>query len=82
MTPKTQTAPTLGAPDIAKAPKARILVVDDEIQVVHIFQDLLTQQGYEVESSENGDDAILKVTNGNFDLVLTDINLRAWTGSR
>jgi signal transduction histidine kinase/DNA-binding response OmpR family regulator len=57
------------------APKARILVVDDEVQVVHIFQDLLTQQGYEVESCDNGDDAILKVTTGGFDLVLTDINL-------
>jgi len=75
MTPNTQTAPSHGASEAAKQPKARILVVDDEIQVVHIFQDLLTQQGYEVESSENGDDAILKVTNGNFDLVLTDINL-------
>jgi signal transduction histidine kinase/DNA-binding response OmpR family regulator len=75
MIPNTQTAPSHGASEAAKVPKARILVVDDEIQVVHIFQDLLTQQGYEVESSENGDDAILKVTNGNFDLVLTDINL-------
>jgi signal transduction histidine kinase/DNA-binding response OmpR family regulator len=56
-------------------PKARILVVDDEDQVVQIFQDLLTQQGYEVVSSANGDDAIAKVTSGNFDLVLTDINL-------
>src|SRR5437667_4452147 len=63
------------APVAAETPKARILVVDDEVQVVHIFQDLLTQQGYLVESSDNGDDAILKVTTGKFDLVLTDINL-------
>lgn len=56
-------------------PKARILVVDDEVQVVHIFLDLLTQQGYQVESCDNGDDAILKVTTGKYDLVLTDINL-------
>ena len=55
--------------------KARILVVDDEDQVVQIFRDLLTQQGYEVVSSDNGDDAITKVTTGQFDLVLTDINL-------
>jgi signal transduction histidine kinase/DNA-binding response OmpR family regulator len=62
-------------PTTGVGPKARILVVDDEIQVVHIFQDLLTQQGYQVESCDNGDDAILKVTTGKFDLVLTDINL-------
>src|SRR5437667_302064 len=63
------------APIAAETPKARILVVDDEVQVVHIFQDLLTQQGYQVEACDNGDDAILKVTTGKFDLVLTDINL-------
>ncbi len=63
------------APSATETPRARILVVDDEVQVVHIFQDLLTQQGYQVEACDNGDDAILKVTTGKFDLVLTDINL-------
>ena len=62
-------------PPPAEAAKARILVVDDEEQVVAIFRDLLTQQGYEVTSSDNGDDAIAKVTAERFDLVLTDINL-------
>jgi len=56
-------------------PQPRILVVDDEPHVVQIFQDLLAQRGYEVVSSTNGDDAILKVTTEGFDLVLTDINL-------
>jgi len=56
-------------------PQPRILVVDDEPHVVQIFQDLLAQRGYEVVSSTNGDDAIVQVTTGHFDLVLTDINL-------
>ena len=59
----------------APRPQPRILVVDDEPHVVQIFQDLLAQRGYEVISSNNGDDAIVKVTTGHFDLVLTDINL-------
>src|SRR6266850_1190965 len=59
----------------APRPQPRILVVDDEPHVVQIFQDLLAQRGYEVVSSTNGDDAILKVTQESFDLVLTDINL-------
>jgi signal transduction histidine kinase/DNA-binding response OmpR family regulator len=66
---------TSTSPDPAAGQKARILVVDDEDQVVQIFRDLLTQQGYDVVSSDNGDDAITKVTTGKFDLVLTDINL-------
>ena len=65
------------ASTLAEEPRTqpRILVVDDEPHVVQIFQDLLAQRGYEVVSSTNGDDAIVKVTSGRFDLVLTDINL-------
>ena len=55
--------------------RPRILVVDDEPQVVQIFHELLAQRGYEVEVSSDGDDAIHRVTDGRFDLVLTDINL-------
>jgi signal transduction histidine kinase/DNA-binding response OmpR family regulator len=73
--PPTSPAPAGTTPEPADGRKARILVVDDEDQVVQIFKDLLTQQGYEVVSSHNGDDAITKVTTGRFDLVLTDINL-------
>ena len=69
--PAASAKPAEAAADL----KARILVVDDEEQVVQIFRDLLTQQGYQVESSDDGDDAIRKVTTGSFDLVLTDINL-------
>jgi len=67
-------------PQAEPAPRARILVVDDEDQVVQIFQDLLTQQGYEVVSCGNGEDAIQKVTSQKFDLVLTDINLPGTDG--
>jgi signal transduction histidine kinase/DNA-binding response OmpR family regulator len=55
--------------------RPRILVVDDEPQVVQIFHELLAQRGYDVEVSSDGDDAIHRVTDGRFDLVLTDINL-------
>jgi signal transduction histidine kinase/DNA-binding response OmpR family regulator len=67
-------------PKAEPAPRARILVVDDEDQVVQIFQDLLTQQGYEVVACGNGEDAIQKVTSQKFDLVLTDINLPGTDG--
>ncbi|HEV8128489.1 MAG TPA: ATP-binding protein [Candidatus Eisenbacteria bacterium] len=73
--PPTTPTPAGATPAPVEDRKARILVVDDEDQVVQIFRDLLTQQGYEVVSSDNGDDAITKVTTGRFDLVLTDINL-------
>ncbi len=74
-----EAAPGLGTLLSARIeePKAqpRILVVDDEPQVVQIFHELLAQRGYAVEVSSDGDDAIRRVTTGKFDLVLTDINL-------
>ena len=70
----------LTPPQADPSPRARILVVDDEDQVVQIFRDLLTQQGYEVVSCGNGDDAIARVTTQKFDLVLTDINLPGTDG--
>ncbi len=62
-----------GAAEYRERP--RILVVDDEPQVVQIFHELLVSRGYDVEVSHDGDDAIRRVTAGKFDLVLTDINL-------
>jgi signal transduction histidine kinase len=68
-------APGASAGAAAFRDRPRILVVDDEAQVVQIFQELLQQRGYDVEVSSDGDDAIHRVTDGRFDLVLTDINL-------
>lgn len=86
MSMRTTPNETAGAPGAAGAAGAvaaaarfrerpRILVVDDEPQVVQIFHELLAQRGYDVEVSHDGDDAIRRVTAGKFDLVLTDINL-------
>src|SRR5690242_21116867 len=38
----------------------RILVVDDSATERHMLKDLLTKAGYDVVSSENGEDAIVK----------------------
>jgi CheY-like chemotaxis protein len=80
MDPKPDIVETAGAAGTsaglaAYRERPRILVVDDEAQVVQIFHELLQQRGYEVEVSSDGDDAIHRVTDGRFDLVLTDINL-------
>jgi len=52
---------------------ARILVIEDEEAVRLVVTKLLTRQGHEVTTAENGDEGIAKVRAGNVDLVLTDI---------
>ncbi len=53
--------------------QATILVVDDELFFRKLYCDLLTEEGYQVEVCETGDDAINRMEQGSFDLVLTDM---------
>ena len=52
---------------------ARILVVDDEEDIVRIFRQFLEEQGYTVECSFNGREACERIRTGPYDLVITDM---------
>jgi len=52
--------------------KKRILWADDEIELLQSHILYLQTRGYEVETVTNGDDAIGKFAEGNFDIVLLD----------
>lgn len=51
----------------------RILVVDDEAQIRAMLTQMLEQEGYEVESAENGAEGLALVGKHTFDLVITDM---------
>ena len=51
----------------------RILVVDDEAQIRTMLTQLLEQEGYEVQTAENGEDGFNLVRKQVFDLVITDM---------
>jgi DNA-binding response OmpR family regulator len=53
----------------------KILVVDDEETVRDFCRTLLTEAGYQVEIAVNGLDALDKLKDSTFDLVITDINM-------
>jgi two-component system, NtrC family, response regulator len=57
------------------AAKARILVVDDEEGMCEFLQYLLEGEGYEVDVAHSGDQALAKVKDTSFDLVLADIRM-------
>jgi len=61
--------------------KARILVVDDEPEIAETLQDLLVFAGFDVETAENGKQAIdLLTTARHFDLVITDMKMPKMNG--
>jgi DNA-binding response OmpR family regulator len=52
--------------------KKRLLWADDEIDLLQSHILYLQSKGYEVETVTNGDDAISRFSEGNFDIVLLD----------
>jgi two-component system KDP operon response regulator KdpE len=54
---------------------ARILVVDDEPQIRRVMRTTLVARGYMVSTARNGEEALQKVRDERFDLVLLDINM-------
>ena len=58
----------------------RILLVEDEPGLVLTVSDLLTTEGYEVESAADGEMGLAMATEGKFDLVILDIMLPRKTG--
>ena len=54
---------------------ASILVVEDERAIQIALSGLLRREGYEVEVAGSGDEAIAKLEEGPYDLVLTDLAL-------
>ncbi len=61
--------------------KARLLIVDDEEQFVEAFSARLSMRNYEVTTSLTGEDAIEKITNYNFDVVILDVRLPGIEGT-
>jgi DNA-binding NtrC family response regulator len=60
--------------------KARIMVVDDEKGMCDFLRYLLEGEGYQVEHAHSGVDALAKLEQGPFQLVLADIKMPGMDG--
>lgn len=59
---------------------ARILVIEDEDDVRESYLDMFEFFGYEVDSAPNGREGVVKVTNNEYDIVITDLNMPEMDG--
>ena len=59
---------------------ARILVVDDEIDFLDIMSEFLEEEGYEVETAINGEEALKTLEKSSFNLLVSDINMPGMKG--
>ena len=81
----------VGAPDSAEARTVEpdsssilrgkeVLVVDDEIGITTWLVDLLATQGCQVETASNGDEALAKLRERAFDVILSDLRMPGLDG--
>src|SRR5258707_13459253 len=59
---------------------ARILVVDDEIEIMRALQRSLTAHGFEVFTAASGEEALEAITHYRPDLMLLDLGLPGMSG--
>jgi DNA-binding NtrC family response regulator len=60
--------------------KPNILVVDDEKDICMALNILLTKEGYTIKTAYNGEEAIERIKQENFDIVITDIKMEKMDG--
>ncbi|WP_050607286.1 response regulator transcription factor [Clostridium niameyense] len=58
----------------------KILIVDDDKPIVEFLNIFLTKEGYEVETAYNGREALEKINNEKFNLILMDIMMPKMDG--
>jgi len=67
-------AARLDAP-IKERPCVRLLIVDDDQLIRELYSRVLSSDGYEVETAEDGVAALERLADEHFDLVLTDMEM-------
>ena len=60
--------------------KPSILVVDDEKDICMALNILLTKEGYAVKEAYNGEQALERIKQENFDIIMTDIKMEKMDG--
>ena len=60
--------------------KSRILVVDDEAIARENLEHILRKDGYDVVTADSGISALKKLSNTEFDLVMTDLKMKQVDG--
>ena len=53
----------------------RILIVDDSITTRTMIKNILLNTGYEVDTVEDAEEALIKLKHGHYDLIMTDLTM-------
>ena len=59
---------------------AKILIIDDDVELCELVGEYLTREGFEVEAAHNGDKGLERALSGEHALVVLDLMLPGMTG--
>jgi PAS domain S-box-containing protein len=59
--------------DTARLAGVRILVADDDLGICKTMKEILESEGCSVETASDGEEALRRIADGHFDLVLSDV---------
>jgi CheY-like chemotaxis protein len=62
--------------------RGRVLIVDDEPNARHALVEILRDEGFDVASASDGDEAVPLITEFRPDVVVTDVQMRRLDGTR
>ena len=58
----------------------RVLIIDDEKNMLHMLKTILSKEGYEIELARDGREGLIKVASSRFDIVLCDLRMPEMDG--
>ena len=61
-------------------PKPKILIVDDEAEILELLSILMTSEDYEVEKANNGHEALKLLKENQFDAIVSDVQMPELNG--
>jgi len=65
---------------MAKPSLGRLLIVDDEVELMQALKETLAENGYETDGANNGADGLQKLQAGSYDLLFTDLMMPGMDG--
>jgi two-component system response regulator PilR (NtrC family) len=58
----------------------RVLIADDDESVRDVVADIITREGYKVDTATDGNQAMDRILHGRFDLIITDLKMPGASG--
>ncbi len=58
----------------------KILIVDDEAAILRLLVQLLVKEGHRIDTANSGTEAIIKIIENEYDLIITDIKMSDISG--